>query len=419
MTWSLTLADVLPIAQALVSVLIPTAALGIAAAGAVLHRLLGRASLAFSLSVISVGVLLLGYQRPAILIAAVMLAALWVYLAVQRGVASRWIVGALVLTYVVLHGLFGVLTFTPWLNWSGLTASDVLPTIGLTTAFTFLRLVHFAVDYAGASAVAHPRPKLDVFLTWCLFFPTFVHLPFIRYQEWASQLQSLAVLCPSDIGFAAKRVGTGIFKGALVGVIYTLFNPFSPLLSPSQHSAAQFVLAMSVAAVTYYIGFSGYTDIGTGIARLYGIVLPENFAPVWKLLQVKRMREFWRVWNITTMRWMHDYVYQPLGGNARRPVRNVVLTMTCCGLWHSVSVFGLIWGAGIGLLLALEHLWTRWRVRRDLPDLPVWARRGLIFLSLAAINLSLSPYAYDPVVAGALYPLRWLGAASQLVTVGL
>ena len=61
-----------------------------------------------------------------------------------------------------------------------------------------------------------------------------------------------------------------------------------------------------------YCDFSGYSDIATGTARLFGIDLLRNFAyPYFS----RDIAEFWRRWHISLTSWFRDYLYIPLGGS--------------------------------------------------------------------------------------------------------
>lgn len=422
--------DQLPLyAASALQVLVSFRALLAIALGAAVYWLIPQRYRRHALIPVSLAVLLFGYERPAMLIVVTALACGLVYVAVRHPVPKRWIIFGVVALYAVLHLLFGLLTFTPWLSWSGLTPEYVLPTIGLTAAFTFLRLIHFTVDYGvggqgsreerehlrasaplalPACPPAPPRPL--TFVAWCLFFPTFVHLPLIRYEAWSQQFNALpARLTMHCLRTGVLRLGQALFKGILVAVVYLTLNPTGVLLNPAGHSFAQLFLAAIVSAISYYIGFSAFIDLGIGAASLYGITLPENFAPVLKMIRINRMRDFWRNWNITTTRWLNDYVYQPLGGHRRHPTRNVLLTMMAVGLWHSVSLFGVAWGFGLGLLLLIEHAWNRGRIRHGWPEVPPVLRSVLLLCAIAFTNLLLTPYGYTAQSAKYLYPLFWLG----------
>ena len=61
---------------------------------------------------------------------------------------------------------------------------------------------------------------------------------------------------------------------------------------------------------------------------------------------------------MTLSRWLRDYLYIPLGGNAgpsRRTERNLLLTMILGGLWHGAAWTFVIWGAIHGVGLAIER----------------------------------------------------------------
>jgi D-alanyl-lipoteichoic acid acyltransferase DltB (MBOAT superfamily) len=103
-------------------------------------------------------------------------------------------------------------------------------------------------------------------------------------------------------------------------------------------------------------------------------------------------------------------VFTPLGGFRHRPLRNVMLTMIACGLWHSVSVFGAAWGAGLGLMLLIEHGWNRMRIRRGWPEIPRPARAVAILCGVSLVNLLLTPYGYAAQTARLLYPPYWMGS---------
>ncbi len=69
---------------------------------------------------------------------------------------------------------------------------------------------------------------------------------------------------------------------------------------------------------------------------------------------------------MTLSRFLRDYLYVPLGGNRKGPVRryvNLMATMLLGGLWHGASWTFVVWGGLHGLLLAANHLWRALRPR--------------------------------------------------------
>ncbi len=96
----------------------------------------------------------------------------------------------------------------------------------------------------------------------------------------------------------------------------------------------------------------------SGLARMFGIRLPYNFASPY---QATSIIEFWRRWHMTLSRFLRDYVYIPLGGNRRGPARrhlNLMLTMLLGGLWHGAAWTFVAWGALHGLYLLVNHAWS-------------------------------------------------------------
>ncbi|MFI5015743.1 MAG: MBOAT family O-acyltransferase, partial [Hyphomicrobiales bacterium] len=108
---------------------------------------------------------------------------------------------------------------------------------------------------------------------------------------------------------------------------------------------------------------SGYSDMAIGLSRLFGVVLPLNFASPYKAVNII---EFWRRWHMTLSRFLRDYLYIALGGNRRGPARrhlNILTTMLLGGLWHGAGWTFLAWGGLHGLMLAGNHAWHALRRR--------------------------------------------------------
>jgi D-alanyl-lipoteichoic acid acyltransferase DltB (MBOAT superfamily) len=106
-----------------------------------------------------------------------------------------------------------------------------------------------------------------------------------------------------------------------------------------------------------YFDFSGYSDMAVGLSRMFGVRLPFNFDSPYKSRSVI---DFWRRWHITLSRFLRDYVYVPLGGNRRGPLRryaNIMATMLVGGLWHGANWTFVAWGALHGLMLLVNHAW--------------------------------------------------------------
>lgn len=106
-----------------------------------------------------------------------------------------------------------------------------------------------------------------------------------------------------------------------------------------------------------YFDFSGYSDMAIGLSWMFNIRLPFNFDSPYKALNIS---DFWRRWHISLSTFLRDYLYVPLGGNRKGPVRrylNLAATMVLGGLWHGASWSFVLWGSLHGLYLMVNHGW--------------------------------------------------------------
>jgi alginate O-acetyltransferase complex protein AlgI len=100
-----------------------------------------------------------------------------------------------------------------------------------------------------------------------------------------------------------------------------------------------------------------------GLSRLFGVKLPLNFNSPYKSTSIS---EFWRRWHMTLSRFLRDYLYIPLGGNRKGPVRrygNLMTTMLLGGLWHGAGWTYVVWGGLHGFYLVVNHAWQALRER--------------------------------------------------------
>jgi alginate O-acetyltransferase complex protein AlgI len=104
-----------------------------------------------------------------------------------------------------------------------------------------------------------------------------------------------------------------------------------------------------------YCDFSAYSDMAIGLAKMLGFDLLENFDYPYVS---RSITEFWRRWHISLSNWFRDYLYVPLGGNRRPPLRvygNLVTVFLLCGLWHGARWSFVVWGLFHGAFLVAER----------------------------------------------------------------
>ena len=223
----------------------------------------------------------------------------------------------------------------------------------LGISFYSFQIIAFAID-------RYRDPNLDVpeFTRYALFisfFPQLIAGPILRGNEFLPQLSRGGSATPIQIRRGLWLLASGIAKKVIVADF--LLAPYvdSLFAHPGVASGPFHLIAAYSFAFQIYFDFSGYTDMGRGIALLLGFELPFNFQEPYL---ARNPSEFWRRWHMTLSRWLRDYLYIPLGGNRRglsRTYVNLGITMLLGGLWHGASWTFVIWGGLHGVLLTLHR----------------------------------------------------------------
>ena len=100
-----------------------------------------------------------------------------------------------------------------------------------------------------------------------------------------------------------------------------------------------------------YIDFSSYTEMGRGVARLFGVKLAVQFRPFYF---ARNPNDYWQRWNITLGTWIRDYVSFPLMLRFGRQYGQhliILFSFLLVGLWHGLSWNWLFFGLFNGLMI--------------------------------------------------------------------
>lgn len=199
------------------------------------------------------------------------------------------------------------------------------------------------------------------------FFPHLIAGPIINYQNVISQFKRPGAFRPDQrlIALGVSIFVLGLAKKVLLAdtVAGRADWTFDAALRGEQLSFLEAWIGALSYTLQLYFDFSGYSDMAIGLALLFGIRLPINFNSPYKAHNIV---EFWRRWHITLSYFLRDYLYIPLGGNRRGPIRNLynlMITMLLGGLWHGAGWTFICWGAVHGLYILIHRAWTalkRW-----------------------------------------------------------
>jgi D-alanyl-lipoteichoic acid acyltransferase DltB (MBOAT superfamily) len=223
-------------------------------------------------------------------------------------------------------------------------ALDLLLPVGISF-YTFQSIAYTIDVYRGRVAAERNLLRYALFVA---FFPQLVAGPIVRAAELLPQLAARPRLTREDVDFALFRILKGLVKKVVLGDFVAGSFADGIFAAPAQYGSLENLLALYAFTLQIYADFSGYSDIAIGVARLFGVRLPENFNRPYQAVDIA---DFWRRWHITLSTWLRDYVYYPLGGSRLGPARtyvNLWVTLLLVGLWHGASwnfvVYALLQG---------------------------------------------------------------------------
>lgn len=265
----------------------------------------------------------------------------------------------------------------------------ILP-IGIS--FVTFQKIAFLVDAYNGQVRNFTLLNYAFFVT---FFPQLIAGPITHHSEIMPQLgpaQRRDVADDLAVGLSIFIVG--LFKKVVVAdglAVYADAGYVTLKAGNPLDTASAWIAVLSYSFQLYY-DFSAYSDMAVGLARMFGIVLPVNFFSPYKSASII---EFWRRWHITLSRFLRDYLYIPLGGNRRGPVRrylNLMITMLLGGLWHGANWTFMVWGGVHGLMLAINHGWNALPLSRHpwMNSLP--ARALSIAITFIVVTLAWVPF---------------------------
>ena len=257
--------------------------------------------------------------------------------------------------------------------WRGLTSQDTslaraIDLNWLGFSYVAFRLIHTARDRQTGLL---PELSLREYVTYVIFFPSFVAGPIDRAERFVGDFRALPAMgrweagSPGRVPLAASRITLGLFKKFVIADTLAQGMALNATNVSQVTNTPGLWLLLYGYALRLYFDFSGYTDIAIGLGLLFGIKLPENFNRPYLRSNITK---FWQSWHITLSDWARFYVFSPLSRSLlrRQPrpsptlivLASQVATMVVIGLWHGVSWHFLLWGLWHGLALFAHKQWS-------------------------------------------------------------
>jgi D-alanyl-lipoteichoic acid acyltransferase DltB (MBOAT superfamily) len=223
------------------------------------------------------------------------------------------------------------------------TLGTVIP---LGISFYVLQAISYLVDVAGGKfQPARNFAHLALYLSFIFKLPAG---PIERPGPFLTQISSERRVTAEHWNAGLWLIVLGLLeKKVMADNLAPIANQvFS---DPAGHAGIDIVLGVIAFAFQLYGDFSGYSNIGRGLAKLFGFELMINF----KLPYFAGSpNDFWARWHISLSTWLREYVFFPARRwFARRNLKGAasvvvptVLSMVASGLWHGAGLTFVIWG---------------------------------------------------------------------------
>lgn len=230
---------------------------------------------------------------------------------------------------------------------------DVLLPVGISF-YTFQALSYTMDVYRKEISAETNFARYALFVS---FFPQLVAGPIERSKNLLIQLRN-----PTKLTWYRFREGLllmlwGFFLKLVISDRIAIFVD-TIYTNYTSYEGWYFIVATILFAFQIYCDFGGYSVIAMGTATILGIQLMENFESPYLSSSVS---EFWRRWHISLSSWFKDYLYIPLGGSHKGPIRkhlNKMIVFLTSGLWHGAKWTYVIWGALNGIYQVIGELLT-------------------------------------------------------------
>jgi alginate O-acetyltransferase complex protein AlgI len=247
---------------------------------------------------------------------------------------------------------FGIESFNSLAGVLGLGSlrhTAVILPVGIS--FYIFQAMSYSIDvYRRDAPAAISFTELSAYIA---LFPQLIAGPIVRYKDLSDQLLEPHV-SPGRLARGIRRFLFGFAKKVLIAdSLAAMADSAFALASPS---FADSWIGLTAYALQLYLDFAAYSDMAIGLGLMLGFRFRENFRQPYHSFSIT---EFWQRWHISLSTWLRDYLYIPLGGNRKSPLRtrlNLLIVMLLGGLWHGANWTFVIWGGLHGLLLLTERI---------------------------------------------------------------
>jgi D-alanyl-lipoteichoic acid acyltransferase DltB (MBOAT superfamily) len=288
--------------------------------------------------------------------------------------------------------------------------------VGLS--YMAFRLTHLVTEVRNGLV---PHPDLGEYLSFAFFVPTMGVGPISRYSTHARSLTGRDKGVPARA--AAMRIVVGVAKYLFIANLVNQLTYAGLLADGRAHPHVDWLVSMVAYYVYLYCNFSGFCDIGIGVAGLLGVRVDENFDEPFLARNVK---DFWNRWHITLSIYMRDMVFTPLAkflvkkmGPRRRDHALAIGTFVVfvlVGIWHGAGLNFLLFGVLHAVAVVANHYYGIALRKRLGPEgmKTYLAHRGIRAVAIVCtffyVSASLAVFANTKGIERTLQFLRGVGS---------
>jgi alginate O-acetyltransferase complex protein AlgI len=255
--------------------------------------------------------------------------------------------------------------------------AGVLLPLGISF-FTFTQ-IGYLIDLRQGAAEPQALPEYVLFVT---FFPHLIAGPILHHSEVMPQFreQRRYRLRADDVAVGLSWFIMGLFKKVMIADTLAPYAD-AAFAAPRALGALPAWVGVLCYTLQLYFDFSGYSDMAIGLARIFSIRFPLNFASPYKAASII---DFWARWHMTLTRYVTLYLYNPISlwVNRRRLAQGkkvsrrgsatlegfasmvafpTLVSMLIIGVWHGAGTQFLLFGLFHGVYLTVNHAWRIFR----------------------------------------------------------
>lgn len=191
------------------------------------------------------------------------------------------------------------------------------------------------------------------FALYILFFPKLIIGPFVDYEDFYPSLKRSKVNL-SILGKGLIIFIKGLAKNVIIGnSLYPLYQAVMNIEIENLSSLSAW-LGIFAFSLSFYFCFSGMLDMAVGLSYCFGYKFTQDFDHPFF---ASGLMSFFSRWNISVVKWFEKYVSNPIKSDFSMKYIDfftTILSWILIGLWYEISWNKFIWGAIIGIFIAIE-----------------------------------------------------------------